>query len=583
VEALILLLVVAFLFLPLVLSIISFTRTRTVAKHADRINLLEQQVGWLRRKLRELQEVPWVAPVEEATENSEPATPPTPPTEAPAPTPEPEPPAAQPFPIQPPPPPPRPPVASHVPSPLRTGVLRPPPGPAAPAGPPKPPASPRAAIDWERWIGVRGAALLGGIVLALAALLFFKYSIERGLISPIVRVILGTSAGVGGIVASEWLRARKYRILADAVAGSSVVILYGAFFAARVLYELIGQMTALGLMVLVTVTACVLAVRHAALVIAVLGLVGGFATPLLLSTGEDRPIGLFGYVLLLDLGLLAVARTRKWPALGLLSFLGTVLMQFLWIGFRMGPERLFLGLVILAVFAALFAVAGRVAPGSAGARQGMATQAAAILLPFAFVLYFASRVDFGRHLAPVAVLMLLLSAAAGWVARKQNAPWMLTGAAVGSVSVVGIWVLTRPLDAPLAWETVGLGALLAAVFHLFVELDRDRPDIEGPAPAAILSSCGLTIAFLLASVRAGEVGPWPWLVGWLALAGLLYRHGGFPARALSFRGRTSPTPRCSWPSSWPSACCSRWPLCSAGMRRHAHSRTGPRRSTRRSS
>ena len=106
--------------------------------------------------------------------------------------------------------------APSDPLPRAPGVFRPPGGPAATGPSPPAPPSPRARIDWERWIGVRGAALLGGIVLALAALLFFKYSIERGLISPAVRVILGTLVGVAGIVASEWLR-RQYRILADAL------------------------------------------------------------------------------------------------------------------------------------------------------------------------------------------------------------------------------------------------------------------------------------------------------------------------------------------------------------------------------
>ena len=74
-EALILLLVLAFFVLPVVLSIISITRSKAVAKHADRVKLLEAQVVWLRRKLQELQEAPWVAPVEEAAEESEPARP----------------------------------------------------------------------------------------------------------------------------------------------------------------------------------------------------------------------------------------------------------------------------------------------------------------------------------------------------------------------------------------------------------------------------------------------------------------------------------------------------------------------------
>src|SRR5258706_10715591 len=101
------------------------------------------------------------------------------------------------------------------------------------------------------------------------------------------------------------------------------------------------------LMTLVTITCGLLAVRHASQLVAVLGLIGGFATPLLLRSESDHPIGLFGYVLLLDLGLLAVGRRKSWPWLSLLGLAGTVLLQGLWIGARMGPDRLVLGLAIL--------------------------------------------------------------------------------------------------------------------------------------------------------------------------------------------------------------------------------------------
>jgi uncharacterized membrane protein len=64
-------------------------------------------------------------------------------------------------------------------------------------------------IDWERWLGVRGAAVLGGIVLALAGVYLFRYSIERGLISPAMRVAMGLTAGAGSLALAEGkLRAR---------------------------------------------------------------------------------------------------------------------------------------------------------------------------------------------------------------------------------------------------------------------------------------------------------------------------------------------------------------------------------------
>ena len=382
-------------------------------------------------------------------------------------------------------------------------------------------------IDWERWVGIRGAAVLGAVALGLAGLLFFKYSIERGLITPVMRVVFGTITGLGCIVGSEGLRKRAYDATAEGVSGAGVVILYAAFWAAHALYGLIGMTTSFVLMVLVTAACCLLAVRHSSQIVAVIGLVGGFATPLLLSSGADRPIGLFGYVMLLDIGLIAVGRRRAWPLLGLLSLVGTVLMQGLWIGARMGPDRLALGLVILGVFAALFAVAGRGADTTEAGRPWRWSQYGAILFPFAFALVFAGRVELGPHLYPIALLMALLSAGAGWVARAQNEHRLGSGAAAGCIAVVGVWLMQHTLTLPLAWEVVGTAVGLAAIFHLLAELGDATWNADSPAPAAILSTCGLFVLLLFAAASVA-LPPWPWLAGWGLLAALLYRQAGFP-------------------------------------------------------
>ncbi|HYS04182.1 MAG TPA: DUF2339 domain-containing protein [Candidatus Dormibacteraeota bacterium] len=392
--------------------------------------------------------------------------------------------------------------------------------------PPRPPTAP---IDWERWIGIRGAAVVGAVALGLAGLLFFKYSIEKGLITPEMRVVFGTFTGLGCLVGSEWLRSRGYRQTSEGISGAGVVILYAAFWAAHVLYGLIGLPLVFGLMVLVTAACCLLAVRHSSLLVAVLGLVGGFATPILLASGTDRPIGLFGYVLLLDLGLLAVGRKGAWPSLGVLCLLGTVLMQGLWIIARMGPERLFLGLVILAVFALLFVVAGRLVGGRAPSGGWLWSQVGAILFPFVFALYFAGRVEMGPHLYPIAILLGLLSAGACWVGREQNVRSLGTGAAAASLVVTAVWLLQHTLTTALAWETVGVTVGLSAIYHIFVEIDPEPVDLAGPAPAALLAAGGYFILLLFAA-GGSEVTIVPWVAGWTAIAGLLYRHAAFPER-----------------------------------------------------
>jgi uncharacterized membrane protein len=411
----------------------------------------------------------------------------------------------------------------------------PPPRPGAPeppvfsgSGRARPPSPP---IDWERWIGVRGAAVVGAVALGLAGLLFFRYSIEHGLITPSMRVVLGTLVGLGCVVGSEWLRGRGYRQTAEGVTGGGIVVLYAAFWAAHVLYGLVPMAAVFVLMVLVTAACCLLAVRHGSLLVAVLGLVGGFATPLLLSSGADRPIGLFGYVLLLDLGLLAVGHKRQWPSLGVLSLLGTVVLQGLWIVMRMGPARLFLGLVILTVFALLFVLAGRLAGGRKPRGSWIWSQVGAIAFPFLFAFYFATRVGLGPHLYPIAILLVLLDAGAAWVAREQRVPGLGMGAATASVAVVGAWLIEHALTTPLAWELVAAAIGIALVFHLFVERDPGPAGADGPAPAAIIAACGLFFVLLCASAAA-SVPMTPWLVGWAGLAALLYRHAACPGRGL---------------------------------------------------
>jgi len=111
-------------------------------------------------------------------------------------------------------------------------------------------------------------------------------------------------------------------------------------------------------MVLVTAVAVALSIRHNALFIALLGLVGGFATPALLSTGEDHPIGLFGYLLLLNAGLAWVALRKSWPVLSILSLVFTTFYQWAWVFKFLDASKLPLALGIFLVFPILaFALA----------------------------------------------------------------------------------------------------------------------------------------------------------------------------------------------------------------------------------
>ena len=406
--------------------------------------------------------------------------------------------------------------------------------------PPRPrepaPAAVPVRIDWERWIGVRGAAALGAGVLVIAGLYFFKYSLDNGLISPSMRVVLGTLTGLGCLAGSERTRRRETPVLGNWLAGAGIAILYLAFWSAHAVYGLVGMPVAFGLMALVTAACGLLSVRHESLVIALLGLAGGFSTPLALSSGSDQPLGLFGYLLLLDVALLYLAHKRSWPVLGALSLVGTFLYQAIWVGDRMGPDRLVLGMGIVLVFAGVFGVAVPRAKGADGApKQGglwLMTQAASTLLPFGFGLYFGLRSDVGEHLYTLGAMLALLSGGAAWIARARRLPWIGLASAIAGVTVLGTW-LARHDAAANAWEVSGVFVVVAAIYHGFLELERYRPREAadaGPSRAAAVASLGLLLLLIFAAASPTSLSPYPWLAGWLVLAALTLRHAGLAGR-----------------------------------------------------
>jgi uncharacterized membrane protein len=173
---------------------------------------------------------------------------------------------------------------------------------------------PTPAINWERFMGVKLFAWIGGLALFLGIAFFVKYSFDNNLISPELRVAMGFLAGVGLLVGGVVMSRKDFPALSQTLCATGVVVLYAVTFSCRSVYhfQFFGTIPTFLLMVLITVTACLLAVRLNALVVAILGMLGGFLTPILLSTGVDNPAGLFGYIAILDIGLILVALNRRW-------------------------------------------------------------------------------------------------------------------------------------------------------------------------------------------------------------------------------------------------------------------------------
>jgi uncharacterized membrane protein len=241
------------------------------------------------------------------------------------------------------------------PAPIKTEE-RPPPEAAHVARPPRPiKPEPRPRGDLEARIGGNWLNRIGIIAISLGVAFFLKYAYENEWIPPSGRVAIGVAVGLALLAGGERLRAR-YASYAYGLTGGGILILYLAIYAAFSFYSLIPHLLAFVCMTVVTILASLLAARYSALAIAVLGLIGGFLTPILLSTGRDNQVGLFAYIALLDAGVLALAYSKQWRSINYMSFAATVMMIVVWWDAYYDRSKLWPTIFFLTLFFVIFAL-----------------------------------------------------------------------------------------------------------------------------------------------------------------------------------------------------------------------------------
>ena len=176
--------------------------------------------------------------------------------------------------------------------------------------------------NFEEALGAKVFVWIGGVALALAGAFLVKYSWDNQLLSVGTRLLIAAVFGVAMVGAGTWLRTRSERVAA-ALVGAGVADLYGVTFAASSVYHFLGPVTGFVLLALVTAGAVALSLRHGRFV-ALLGLVGGFCTPLLIGDARAADGPLLGYLLVLQIGLVVVTRQRGWIGLSAATLVGSV-------------------------------------------------------------------------------------------------------------------------------------------------------------------------------------------------------------------------------------------------------------------
>lgn len=188
--------------------------------------------------------------------------------------------------------------------------------------------SPEAEIQFgQKWL-----LIIGIIIMVLGIGLFLKYAFSQNWVGPAGRTSMAYLTGMAFMGIGEFFRRRHLDLFGLYLIGGGIATLYFSTFAAFQIYDLIGQVTAFGIMVLITTMAALLSLFYNTKWLVVLGFLGGFLTPILLSTGEKNQMVLMSYMTILNCGILAIAFFKKWD---LLNYLGSAFTWILFSGWYM--------------------------------------------------------------------------------------------------------------------------------------------------------------------------------------------------------------------------------------------------------
>ena len=337
--------------------------------------------------------------------------------------------------------------------------------------------------------------------------------IDHGWLAPPVRFAIGLITGIGLLVLCELKVARNYRVTTNALDAAAIAILFATFFAAHALWHLIPSGVAFGFMALVTATAVLLSLRRDSLFIAVLGLLGGFATPALLSTGENRPIPLFTYLLLLNIGLAWVATRRRWSVLTICTLVFTTLYQWGWVIRFLSVGQLSLAMGIFVVFAVMgfVSLTFGTRTGAEGALERTLERSGLVAasMPLLFGIYLSAVPAYGASAGLLFGFMLLIDAALVAVAIGRGDELAHAIGATATLAVFATWLAVSYVSG--AWPTaVAFAAASVALFLAApVVAERFGRPFTGVGARAIYAAPALLFVFVvIARIEPAVASPW---------------------------------------------------------------------------
>lgn len=324
-----------------------------------------------------------------------------------------------------------------------------------------PPRDPLAPV--KAWLFGGNTIVKAGVGILFVGLAFLaKYASEHVQV-PVELRLAGIAAVALALLVVGWRLRERRPGYAQVLQGGAVAVLYLTLFVAFRFFGVIASGPVFGLMAAVAALAAALAVLQNARALAVIGALGGFATPLLVSTGSGNHVALFSYYLVLDLGIAAVAWFRTWRLLNLIGFACTFLVATAWGVLRYDDTHRASSQAFLVAYFLLFVVV-MLLPArrpTAGTSDAWAHGSLLFGLPtIAFVLQYGlvRHTDYGVALSALVLAAFYVGLAAAMRRRADMRLVFEASLAIGTVFLT--LVIPFALDARStagAWALEGAG------------------------------------------------------------------------------------------------------------------------------
>jgi uncharacterized membrane protein len=390
-------------------------------------------------------------------------------------------------------------------------------GPATPPPLAEPPSLIPLGKGWEEVLVENWLVWLGGLALALGGAFLVKLSIDYGLLTPAVRVALGTLLGIALWGVAEWLAwgqpaDERPSNVCQALAAAGAATVFASFYAAYQLYDLFSPALAFPLLATTSAATVMLSLKHGPFV-AALGLSAAFVVPLLVESPEPAAFPLFGYLTFVAAAAVALLRYRQWWWLAWVAIAGSTGWVLLWLGAAYRPDDVWVVGLYLMLQLALFAALRRGIAGVPFMAGIIREQIVRISVRMAFwavalAVFVLVQVDaYGS--ASLGWAFAVVLALLGFAYRDSELDDVIGASGVLAVSLLACWTLPLPIEQPIrllhsiAPEQVGRFFPAATAFVMLFGLGGffAQNRVARPSRWAILSAAAPPVVLAISYWR----------------------------------------------------------------------------------